>query len=221
MQTFQRVSEEFSPVRSIGMAGAISLHLAAALLLFGGGGEVEAPLALEPPFQLEWIVPDKPVEVQPVPPIPQPPVRPQRALTPVPPAPAPPLPIETAWSEPVAAPVEIESAPTEFAIAEPARPSTPATPSRLEYAHVPPPPRYPAPAVRANLQGTVLLRIHVDADGVPTHAAVERSSGHRILDRAAVEYAMRRLRFKPAQREGRAVAAIAQVPVAFTLPGRS
>lgn len=208
-------------MRSIGMAGAISLHLAAALLLFGGGGEVEAPLALEPPFQLEWIVADKPVEVQPVPPPPQAPRRPQRAVIPAPPAPPPPLQTEVAWSEPVAAPIEVDTAPIELAVAEPVRPSAPATPSRLEYAHVPPPPRYPAPAVRANLQGTVLLRIHVDADGVPTHAAVERSSGHRILDRAAVEYAMRRLRFKPAQREGRAVAAIAQVPVAFTLPGRS
>ena len=221
MHTLQKMSEEFSPVRSIGMAGAISLHLAAALLLFGGAGEVEAPPALEQSTEIVWIPPDKPVEVPPVPPIPQPPVRPQLALTPASPAPQPPLQIEAAWSEPVAAPIEVETAPTELAIAEPVRPSGPAALSQLEYARMPPPPRYPGPAVRANQQGTVLLRIHVDADGVPTHAAVERSSGHRILDRAAVDYAMRQLRFKPAQREGRAVAAIAQVPVAFTLPGRS
>ncbi|WP_395794207.1 energy transducer TonB [Aquimonas sp.] len=221
MHTIQKTSEEFSPVRSIGMAGAISLHLAAALLLLGGAGEVEAPLAMESPFIAEWILPDKPVEVQPVPPTPRPPERPQTVVTPSPPAPPPPLQIEAAWSEPVAAPIEVQTAPVELAVAEPARPSPPAEPSQLEYAQMPPPPRYPSPAVRANQQGTVLLRIHVDSDGVPTHAAVERSSGHRILDRAAVEYAMRKLRFKPAQREGRAVAAIAQVPVAFTLPGRS
>src|SRR5690606_17082744 len=107
----------------------IGLHLAAALLLFGGGGEVEAPLALEPPIQFEWIVADKPVEVQPVPPPPQAPKRPQRAVIPAPPAPPPPLQIEVAWPEPVAAPVDVETAPTELAVAEPARPSAPATPS--------------------------------------------------------------------------------------------
>lgn len=221
MHTFERVRQEFSPVRSIGMAGAIGLHLAAALLLFAGNGAVEAPVALETPVPFEWIVAEKPVEVLPVPPPPKPPARLPRAVT-APPAPPPPVQIDVAeWSEPVVVPVQANAPPTEFAVAEPAQPSSPTAVSHLDYARTPPPPRYPVQAVRANQQGTVLLRIHVDVDGVPTHAAVERSSGHRILDRAAVEYALRQLRFKPAQREGRAVAAIAQVPVAFTLPGRS
>jgi protein TonB len=64
-----------------------------------------------------------------------------------------------------------------------------------------------------------MLRIHVDAQGVPTHVEVERSSGHGALDRAAVNYALKRLRFKPAERDGRPVAAIARVPVDFRLPG--
>ena len=91
--------------------------------------------------------------------------------------------------------------------------------SNLAYARPPGAPNYPGPALRARQEGLVMLRIHVDAQGVPTHVEVERSSGHRALDRAAVNYALKRLRFKPAERDGRPVAAIARVPVDFRLPG--
>jgi protein TonB len=93
--------------------------------------------------------------------------------------------------------------------------------SQLAYARPPGSPTYPGPALRARQEGLVLLRIHVDAQGVPTHVEVERSSGHRVLDRAAVDYALKRLRFKPAERDGRPVSAIARVPVDFRLPGRA
>jgi protein TonB len=93
--------------------------------------------------------------------------------------------------------------------------------SQLAYARPPGAPSYPGPALRARQEGLVLLRIHVDAQGVPTHVEVERSSGHRALDRAAIDYALKRLRFKPAERDGRPVAAIARVPVDFRLPGRA
>lgn len=83
---------------------------------------------------------------------------------------------------------------------------------------VAPPPRYPRTAARAGLEGTVTLMVLVDASGRPVEVEVERSSGHRELDRAARDQVMAQWRFHPAQRDGRAVAAYALVPVVFKLP---
>jgi protein TonB len=112
-----------------------------------------------------------------------------------------------------------QSVPSGYSTPGPAQ-TGPVVLSQLAYARRPPPPRYPRPALRAGLEGRVLLRIHVDAEGVPTHVEVARSSGHAVLDRAAVDYARRQLRFKPALREGVAVSAVAEVPIEFSLPGR-
>ena len=62
----------------------------------------------------------------------------------------------------------------------------------------------------------MLLRIAVDARGVPTDVEVmERSGSHdRSFDRAAIE-AARQWRFAPAMREGKAVPATVQLPVDF------
>ncbi|MBE2211979.1 MAG: TonB family protein, partial [Xanthomonadaceae bacterium] len=45
------------------------------------------------------------------------------------------------------------------------------------------------------------------------------SSGHRVLDRAAREQVLRKWKFVPARRNGRAVRAVGTVPVAFTING--
>jgi protein TonB len=79
-----------------------------------------------------------------------------------------------------------------------------------------PAPRYPAEARREGAEGTVLLRVWVAADGGPTRVEVERSSGHRALDAAAMG-AVRNWRFVPAQRGGEAVEGIATVPLVFRL----
>jgi protein TonB len=81
-----------------------------------------------------------------------------------------------------------------------------------------PAPRYPRQAARAGLEGTVTLRILVDEQGWPKSIEVERSSGHRELDRAAREHVLATWRFHPAQREGRAISAYALVPINFRLP---
>ncbi|HZH42595.1 MAG TPA: TonB family protein [Lysobacter sp.] len=77
-----------------------------------------------------------------------------------------------------------------------------------------PPPRYPAQALRRGESGTVLLRVAVGADGVPTEVAVANGSGSRLLDRAAVD-AVRRWRFTPATANGEPVADTVQVPIEF------
>jgi len=79
-----------------------------------------------------------------------------------------------------------------------------------------PPPRYPSDALRRGQQGTVLLRVHVDARGNPGDIDIVSGSGSRSLDRAAIE-AVARWRFAPATRNGRPVAGSVQVPIAFTL----
>jgi protein TonB len=79
-----------------------------------------------------------------------------------------------------------------------------------------PPPEYPASAMRRGDTGTVLVRVQVGADGVPTDVDVAQRSGTRALDRAAVE-AVRNWRFTPAQRNGQPVAASVDIPINFDL----
>jgi len=81
-----------------------------------------------------------------------------------------------------------------------------------------PAPRYPRQAMRTGVEGTVTLRVLVDEQGWPKSVEVERSSGHRELDRAAREHVLAKWRFHPAQRQGRTISAYALVPIAFNLP---
>ena len=79
------------------------------------------------------------------------------------------------------------------------------------------PPAYPIQAVRAGVQGTVLLKVLVDANGKPVQVAIERSSGSRTLDDAAREHILAAWRFHPAMRDGHAIETWALVPVQFNL----
>lgn len=49
-----------------------------------------------------------------------------------------------------------------------------------------PPPHYPAIARRRGWQGTVIVAVTCDANGMVTTATVVRSSGHAVLDEAAL-----------------------------------
>jgi protein TonB len=77
-------------------------------------------------------------------------------------------------------------------------------------------PEYPAAALRAREEGTVLVRVEVDASGNPTNVGIAKRSGSRDLDRAAMA-AVRKWKFEPAMKDGKAVASTVQVPVDFTL----
>ena len=77
-------------------------------------------------------------------------------------------------------------------------------------------PAYPAAPRRLGIQGTVLLRVHVLADGRIGDILVERSAGHHDLDHAAAE-AVRRWRFEPARRGADAIAMWVLLPVEFGL----
>ena len=66
------------------------------------------------------------------------------------------------------------------------------------------PPAYPREAALRGEHGVVVLLIHVSDYGVATGADVAASSGYASLDQAALE-AIRKWRFRPALKDGRAV----------------
>ena len=78
------------------------------------------------------------------------------------------------------------------------------------------PPAYPRVARQRGQEGIVELRVQVRADGTCGEVVVDKGSGHRVLDRAAVK-AVRRWRFRPATRDGRPVDDWIAVPVEFDL----
>lgn len=79
-----------------------------------------------------------------------------------------------------------------------------------------PPPPYPSTARRRGWEGKVMLLVTVSARGEVSKVAVKRSSGYRILDRAAVD-AVYRWQFQAAQKNGRAVAGNVMVPIHFSI----
>lgn len=78
------------------------------------------------------------------------------------------------------------------------------------------PPVYPRQARRRGIEGDVLLAVTIGADGASGEIAIERSSGHDVLDDAAVA-AVRSWRFEPATVAGKPVAGRLLVPIAFRL----
>ncbi len=78
------------------------------------------------------------------------------------------------------------------------------------------PPAYPNIARRRGQEGLVLLRVEVTSAGRVAAVQIATSSGHSILDRAAVD-AVEDWRFQPAVRAGQSIAATLEIPVRFRL----
>ncbi|HRX80850.1 MAG TPA: energy transducer TonB [Pirellulaceae bacterium] len=79
-----------------------------------------------------------------------------------------------------------------------------------------PPPTYPSVAIENNWEGTVLLRVYINAEGSIDDVEVARSSGYPVLDGAAVN-AVQRWSGSPATEAGRQVATVELLPVRFKL----
>ncbi len=73
---------------------------------------------------------------------------------------------------------------------------------------------YPAAARERGMEGTVLLEVLVSVGGNPLIMKIKQSSGHPLLDTAAL-WSMDQLCFEPARRRGRAVEALVEVPIHF------
>ncbi|MCK6443222.1 energy transducer TonB [Elstera cyanobacteriorum] len=153
------------------------------------------------------------------------PVVPQSAALPAPkprpvksaPRSAPPVPAPVA-----AAPAMAPGASTEIAAAAPVipEPSIPGPPAPVHltaptFRHRPAP-AYPAQAQRDEIEGTVRLKLLIGADGRVAEVSLLRSSGHRLLDQAALS-AARAWVLEPAHQNGTPTPAWAEVEVPFRL----
>lgn len=178
------------------------------------------------PLFVDLIAPPAPApERTPEPPAPPPP-------KPLPKTPPPPAPLIAAAPNPTpVAPAFVapepprEPAPPEAVViaAEPAPPAPPAPPpparelpaSAIQYLE-PPAPSYPRASRRLGESGLVIVRVFVDADGLPRQLQVAQSSGFARLDEAALD-GVRRARFKPPTENGRPTAGWARIPIPFEL----
>lgn len=207
---------DVDPKRIAANAAVVALHvLVFSALMLPSRWEPPAPPAPRTTTTIEI----EPVPPPPIPPTPPPPV--QARVRPVP-APVDPPRIVVPDTPPVdVAPVfetgEIAAEPVVDTGPPPASFGTGPQLATLAYL-ANPPPRYPRPSIRAGDEGRVLLRVLVDASGRPVEVTIERSSGHRELDRAARDKVLADWRFRPAQRDGVPVPAYALVPVDFALP---
>lgn len=177
-------------------------------------------------------VADVPPPAPPAPPEPRKPVPPKPLIKPKPvvkkPSPKPvvhktepvfipvakeptPLPV----TAPTPAPVKAGSAPAKAAPAAP-KPQTFTQASVGANYGYNPKPKYPSIARSRGWEGKVILQVHVSADGDAQQVSVSQSSGHDILDEAAVN-AVEGWRFVPAKRGDKAVASTVNVPINFKL----
>jgi len=79
---------------------------------------------------------------------------------------------------------------------------------------------YPQDAWASRIGGETVLRIRISTAGAVDSIAVQKTSGHRSLDSAAVAGA-RKLRYKPARQGERAVPVWATLPVRYPMPERN
>lgn len=79
-------------------------------------------------------------------------------------------------------------------------------------------PPYPQSARLAGIEGTVLVKIEILANGRSGDITVSRSSGHEILDEAALS-TVEQWRFVPAKdrNSGQAIACYTTIPISFRL----
>ncbi len=98
--------------------------------------------------------------------------------------------------------------------------ATDAAPAEIPRSRMLQPPRYPAEAARAGVQGEAQVSVAVDARGVPTSAeAVEVEPAYAADLGGAAAAAALQWRYKPALRNGSPVAGTITTPVKFRLAG--
>lgn len=198
----------------VGMLGA---HVAAGWGLLQLEPVRQAMGELAPVF-VDWVAP--PTEVPPAPP-PPPKLMPKRVVEPPPLVTAAPSPAPATFVAPPPPPepppvVVVEAAPP----APPAPPVPPAPPKTVSITEVeyltPPQLNYPAASQRLRESGTVLVRVTVDARGLPAQMVITRSTGFQRLDDAALA-TVGATRFKPRTENGVAVPFTVNMPLIFDL----
>jgi periplasmic protein TonB len=219
-QAVLMLNEPISPPRVGGVAAAIALHIVAFMLLM-------VPLSYTPPFETpDTIIYEDPAvrviaETEKVPEEEKVKLDKKPELVPLvnrqtvtPPQPTSEVVYNTAGPTdiPTTDPVPNQG-PTELPYEAP--PSGPISLSTL----FAPAPRYPTTSLRNGEEGVVILLVRVDAAGLPVDISIQKSSGHRELDRAAKKHVLDTWRFHPAMHQGSAIPALALVPVEFKING--
>lgn len=220
--------DESRPGDRLLLAAVIALHGAALLLLSRLPQQLPVELALPPVLvaaliQTEATPLPQPAVVTAQPRIPVTPLAPllttsaasaetAPVVEPQPPTEVSPPALQTVADEAVAPPLQAVASAT-----APAAQPEPIQPPRFDANYLDnPAPAYPPLSRRLREQGTVLLRVHVDANGAAAQVELKQSSGHARLDQTAMD-TVQRWRFTPARQGGAAVAGWVIVPVSFTL----
>lgn len=169
---------------------------------------IQQAAAAQPQAQPELLPPPKP--------------RAERAAKPIPKEPIPKQPVkEPVQEESVIAPEPVTEAPSQVQtvtapLAEAAAPVVDTAPDyRASYLNNPRP-SYPRVARRMGLEGIVVLNVEVLAEGSCGNVNVFQSSGHEVLDNAALR-AVKGWRFAPASRAGHPITQWFKVPIKFSL----
>lgn len=159
----------------------------------------------EPPQVAQVQPPPPPEAVEPEPPKPEPaPVKAVKPKVAKPkPAPSKTTPVKTVAYAPKATQAPMT----------PAKPVAPSAPVKDPSN---PKPAYPDLARKRGQEGTARVRCMVSPQGVVTDASLAQSSGHKLLDEAAVK-AAKKWKFRPAMNDGKAVTGTVVVPVEFRL----
>jgi len=105
---------------------------------------------------------------------------------------------------------------TDFLAAPPAQSVLPQYELRSPRYHINPAPQYPSLALKRHWQGEVWLRVLVGEQGNVIDAWVENSSGHELLDAAALD-TVRNWKFYPAQYGPENVREEVRLPIRFEL----
>lgn len=190
------------------------LHAALALLFIQGLDMKKLPLPALPDDVVVTFKPEVPPPPPPAePPRPLPQLAPPKVFVP-PPDPAP---LQATTADPAPQP----ATPAQPVVDVPpvARPATPAGSIRSAVfadTNGCALPAYPTRALRDGVSGTTTLALLVGADGRVTASRIERSSGSRDLDQAAV-HALSLCAFKPAMNNGVAEAGWARLAYVWTL----
>ena len=205
----------FAPSTVLLVGAIAALHAGVVRSLAGSTHNAPAPapitISLAPPPKVE---PPPP----PPPPKPEPPtLRPRVAAPRLAAAPvvAPDTPLVAATADTVqVARAPVEAAP-EPAPAPAPKPEEPVTEPKgyAGYLHNPAP-DYPPAAQKRGLEGKVVLKVHVLASGQPDNVTVAKSSGHQILDEAALK-AVTQWAFAPAHCGQTPIDGWVQVPLTF------
>jgi protein TonB len=218
----QVIQDSFDPPLP-GRAGVVALvALAHVLLIWSWVSLPEVPKQMKREMLVSVTLPPPPSPAPPEPAPPPPPPEPKPAVKPKPAEPkpvqpAPPdIPAETPAEE-TPPPPPVNSAPAEVAETPPAPPAEPDRDPDYQAAYLKnPPPPYPMTARRMGWQGRVVLNVEVLASGLPGEIRLHQSSGHNVLDNAAIK-AVSGWRFVPARQGGQAVTKWFLVPIPFIL----